>query len=130
MKPQFIKTEGEELVVLSRRDYEALIKRAKRVPDEDAGTARIIKKSDAALAAGDEMELPAQVAEAIARGDNPLRVIREWRDMTQMYLGEMKTNVGQSTISALENGSRRGTTAVWKQLAQALDVPMDILIPD
>jgi transcriptional regulator with XRE-family HTH domain len=50
--------------------------------------------------------------------------------MTQMYLGEMKTNVGQSTISALESGSRRGTTAVWKQLARVLEVPMDILIPD
>jgi transcriptional regulator with XRE-family HTH domain len=59
-----------------------------------------------------------------------LRVIREWRGMTQMHLGEMKTNVGQSTISALENGSRRGTTAAWKQLAKVLRVPMAVLIPD
>jgi DNA-binding XRE family transcriptional regulator len=130
MKPQFIKTEGEELVVLPRRDYEALVKRAKKVSDEDDKIARIVKKSDEALAAGDEVELPSKVAEAIARGENPLRVIREWRGMTQMYLGEMKTNVGQSTISALESGSRRGTTAVWKQLARVLEVPMDILIPD
>lgn len=130
MKPQFIKTEGEELVVLPRRDYEALVKRAKKVSDEDEKIARIVKKSDEALAAGDEVELPSKVAEAIARGENPLRVIREWRGMTQMNLGEMKTNVGQSTISALESGSRRGTTAVWKQLARALEVPMDILVPD
>ncbi len=130
MKPQFIKTEGEELVVLPRRDYEALLKRAKGSASEDAGTARIVAKSNAALAAGDDVELPAAVAEAIARGENALRVIREWRGMTQMYLGEMKTNIGQSTISSLENGSRRGTTAVWKQLAKVLDVPMDILVPD
>jgi hypothetical protein len=130
MKPQFIKTEGEELVVLPRRDYEALVRRAKKVVNEDEKIARIIEKSDEALAAGDEVELPSNVAEAIARGENPLRVIREWRGMTQMYLGDMKTNVGQSTISALESGSRRGTTAVWKQLARALKVPMDILIPD
>jgi ribosome-binding protein aMBF1 (putative translation factor) len=130
MKPQFIKTEGEELVVLPRRDYEALVKRAKKVSDEDDKIARIVKKSDEALAAGDEVELPSKVAEAIARGENPLRIIREWRGMTQMYLGEMKTKIGQSTISALESGSRRGTTAVWKQLARALEVPMDILIPD
>jgi hypothetical protein len=130
MKPQFIKTEGEELVVLPRRDYEALVKRAKKVSNEDEKIARIVKKSDEALAAGDEVELPSKVAEAIARGENPLRIIREWRGMTQMYLGEMKTNVGQSTISALESGSRRGTTAVWKQLARVLEVPMDILIPD
>lgn len=130
MKPQIIKTEDGELVVLPRRDYDALVKRAKEAGSEDAGTARIIAKSNAALAAGQEMELPAEVAEAIACGENPLRVIREWRDMTQMYLGEMKTNIGQSTISALENGTRRGTTAVWKQLAGALRVPMDMLIPD
>src|SRR6267378_4101056 len=74
--------------------------------------------ANAALAAGDEIELPSTVAEAIARGENALRVIREWRGMTQIQLGEMKTDIGQSTISALENGTRRGTTAVWKQLAK------------
>lgn len=130
MKPQFIKTESEELVVLPRRDYEALVRRAKVVAGEDAGIVRIVAKSNAALASGEEVELPAKVAEAIARGENPLRIVREWRGMTQMYLGDVKTGIGQSTISALENGSRRGTTAVWKQLAKVLDVPMDLLIPD
>jgi DNA-binding XRE family transcriptional regulator len=130
MKPQFIKTESGELVVLPRRDYEVLVKRAKGAKSEDEGTARTVARSNAALAAGDEIELPAEVAEAIARGENPLRVIREWRGLTQMYLGEMKTNIGQSTISALENGSRRGTAAVWKRLAEVLRVPTDLLIPD
>jgi transcriptional regulator with XRE-family HTH domain len=73
--------------------------------------------------------LPAEIAEAIARGENPLRVIREWRGKTQMYLA-FKTNIDQSTISGLENGQRRGTTAVWKRLACVLSVPMDVLIPD
>jgi transcriptional regulator with XRE-family HTH domain len=82
------------------------------------------------MKAGREVELPAHVAEAVARGENALRVIREWRDMTQTFLGEHKTNIGQSTISALENGTRRGTTAVWKQLAAVLGVPMEVLIPE
>jgi len=130
MKPQFIKTESGELVVLARSDYDALVKRAKGLTSEDEGTARVIDSSDAALAAGNEIELPAAEAERIARGDNPLRVVREWRGMTQMYLGEIKTNVGQSTISALENGTRRGTAAVWRQLAEVLRVPTDLLLPD
>ena len=113
MKPQFIKTEGEELVVLPRRDYEALVKRAKKVSNEEEKIARVIKKSNDALAAGDEIELPSKVAEAIARGENPLRVIREWRGMTQMYLGEVKTDIGSLPTS---NGApvtflRRLTTA-------------------
>ena len=97
--------------------------------NEDTGTARIVARSNAALKAGREVELPADVAEAIARGENALRVIREWRAMTQTELGERKTKIGQPTISALENGTRRGTTAVWKRLAAVLEVPMEMLIP-
>jgi DNA-binding XRE family transcriptional regulator len=130
MKPQFIKTDDGELVVLPRRDYEVLLKRAKRPAGEDERTARLVAKSEAALAAGNEIELPAHVAEAIARGANPLRVVREWRGVTQMQLGEKKTGIGQSTISALESGTRRGTVAVWRQLARALRVPVDVLMPD
>ena len=128
MKPQFIKTESGELVVLARSDYEALIKRAKGT-SEDEGTARVIARSDAALDAGHEIELPAAAAERIARGENPLRVIREWQGHTQMYLAH-KTDIDQSTISALENGTRRGTASVWKRLAEVLRVPTDLLIPD
>jgi antitoxin component HigA of HigAB toxin-antitoxin module len=129
MKPKHIKTEGgEELVVLARHDYEELL-RAK-ADDEDAGTARIIERHQAAAAAGYEVALPAEVAEAIARGENPIRVIREWRGMTQLHLGEMKTNVSQSYISQLENGSRRGTVNALKALAKALQVPVDLLIQD
>jgi DNA-binding XRE family transcriptional regulator len=128
MKPQFIKIEnGAELVVLARKDFDDLLRRAK--DNEDTGTARIVARSNAALKAGREVELPADVAEAIARGENALRVIREWRAMTQTELGERKTKIGQPTISALENGTRRGTTAVWKRLAAVLGVPMEVLIP-
>ena len=129
MKPQFIKTDDDELVVLRRRDYDALIKRTRGSKSEDEGVARIIARSNASLDAGNDVELPASVAEAIARGKSPLRVIREWRDHTQTYLA-YKTNIDQSTISALENGTRRGTTAVWKRLAAFLEVPMGLLIPD
>ncbi|MGB9368973.1 MAG: helix-turn-helix transcriptional regulator [Xanthobacteraceae bacterium] len=129
MKPQFIKTDDGELVVLPRRDYEALVKRAKGSNGEDEGVARIVARSSAALDAGNDVELPASVAEAIARGENALRVIREWQGHTQMYLA-FKTDIDQSTISALENGTRKGTTAVWKRLAAFLDVPIDLLIPD
>jgi len=129
MKPQFIKTESGELVVLARSEYESLVKRAKGARSEDEGTARIVARSGTALDAGDDIELPAAVAERIARGENPLRVIREWKDHTQMHLS-YKTDIDQSTISALENGTRKGTTAVWKRLASFLGVPMDLLIPD
>jgi hypothetical protein len=129
MKVQIIETDGDELVVMSRRDYDELVKRAGS-GDEDVGTARIVRTSTAALEAGQDLELPSNLAEAIARGENALRAVRQWRGMTQIELGEERTSIGQSTISALENGTRRGTPAMWKQLAEVLQVPMEMLIPD
>jgi hypothetical protein len=117
-------------VLLARKDYEALLKRARAAEDEDAGTARVIARSRDAIAAGHDAELPAEVAEAIVRGENALRVIRRWRGLTQAQLGDKKTDIGQGMISALEKGTRRGTAAVWKRLAAALGVPMQILIPE
>ena len=128
---QTIKTDGEELVVLRRSEYDALFERAHApVTDEDKGTARIVARTTAALRAGRQSEIPGDIVHRIARGQNALRLIREWRDITQIELGEERTNVGQSEVSALEAGRRKGTAATWKKLAKALNVPMDILIPE
>ncbi len=50
--------------------------------------------------------VPMEVAERIASGEHPIRVLREWRDMTQMHLS-FRTNLGQGYISDLESGRRR-----------------------
>jgi DNA-binding XRE family transcriptional regulator len=130
MKPQIIKTKAGDLVVLARTDYEVLRRRAREIGHEDAGTARILKRSDAALAAGRDVMLPAAVAEAIARGESALRAVREWRGMTQAQLGSEATSVGQGTVSALETGRRQGTPAHWRQLARALRVPLNLLMAE
>src|SRR5260370_34868440 len=49
-KPQIIHTEGEDLVVIPRRDYEALLARAGDEASEDAMTGRIIAATDAKIA--------------------------------------------------------------------------------
>ena len=53
-----------------------------------------------------------------------MRLIEILRDSGNGFNGSRS-----STISALENGTRRGTTAVWKRLAAVLEVPMEMLIP-
>lgn len=130
-KPQIIRSpEGEELVVLPRDDYDDLVARAAcpTKADEDAGTAHIVADSSAALAGSRDVELPAAVAEAIARGENPIRVIRKWRGMTQLQLAAFKTNIGQGYLSDIENGRRRGSPTLLKRLAEVLGVPMDLLV--
>src|SRR6266487_4617602 len=52
-KPRVIHTDGEDLVVMKRSDYEALRARAGDEASEDVMTARIIEASDARIARGE-----------------------------------------------------------------------------
>jgi ribosome-binding protein aMBF1 (putative translation factor) len=110
---------------LPRKDYEALVAKAAEV-DEDAGTARLIARARKEIAQGGAL-IPLDVLNRIAKGENPIRVVREWKDITQLYLSH-KTNIGQGYISDLENGRRKGTTAALKEIARVLDVPLDLLV--
>jgi transcriptional regulator with XRE-family HTH domain len=56
-------------------------------------------------------------------------VLREWRDITQMYLS-FKTNLSQGHISDIENGRRTGTPTALRLIANVLNVPLDLLVPD
>jgi hypothetical protein len=124
MNVRFKKTGKGEVAILPRKDYEALLARANEA-DEDAGTARIVARSRKAIAKGKAL-IPIDVVDRIVKGENAIRVLREWRDVTQMYLAD-KTDIGQGYISDLENGRRQGTTAALKKIAQALNVPLDLL---
>ena len=125
-KVQFIKTTGgEELAVLPKREYEQLLARA---ADEDVGTARLVGKARGALASGDEVLLPKAAVDRLAAGENPIRVLREWREMIQ---AELAVTIGhkQSYLSELETGKRKGPVALHQKIAHALGVPLDFLLP-
>jgi hypothetical protein len=123
--PQIIRTpDGEELVVLPRADYEALVERADHEA-EDAEDVAIYDARKAELAAGGGI-LPPEVSAAILRGDSRLKAIRNWRGETQLHL-TFKTGIAQGYLSDLENGRRRGTSDTITKLAQALNVPAEWL---
>src|SRR3954451_1947927 len=105
--PQIIRTPGgEELVVLPRAEYEALLERADHEA-EDADDVAIYDARKAELAAGGGV-LPPEVSAAILRGESRLKAIRNWRGETQLYLN-FKTGIGQGYLSDLESGRRTGT---------------------
>ena len=123
--PQIIRTpDGEELVVLPRADYEALVERADHEA-EDAEDVAIYDARKAELAVGGGI-LPPEVSAAILRGDSRLKAIRNWRGETQLHL-TFKTGIAQGYLSDLENGRRRGTSDTIAKLAQALNVPAEWL---
>jgi hypothetical protein len=120
--PQIIRTPaGEELVVLTRADYEALIDRADQEA-EDFEDVAIYDARKAELAV-DGVVLPPEVSAAMLRGDSRLRAIRRWRNRTQVYLAA-ETGIGQGYLSDLEHGRRTGTPETLAKLARALDVPL------
>ena len=123
--PQIIRTpSGEELVVLPRVEYEALLERADHEV-EDADDVAIYDARKAELAVG-AIVLPSEVSAAVLRGESRLKAIRNWRGETQLHLNFL-TGIGQGYLSDLENGRRTGTPVTIAKLALALNVPVEWL---
>ena len=125
MTVRFKMTTKGEVAILPRKEYEALAAKAEEA-DEDLGTARLVARARKEIAAGSPL-IPKGVVDRIAGGENALRVLREWRGKTQLYLAN-KTNLAQGYISDLECGRRKGAAAALRHIADALKVPLDLLV--
>jgi DNA-binding XRE family transcriptional regulator len=125
-KVQFIKTAGgEELAIHPRSEYERL---ASLVADEDVGTARVVRNARKKIASGLEVMLPKAVVDRLAAHENPMRVLREWRGMTQEELA-VAVSITQGYLSDLEAGKRKGPVALHQKVSRELGVPIDLLLP-
>jgi DNA-binding XRE family transcriptional regulator len=122
---QIIRTPGgEELVVLPRAEYEALLERAEHEA-EDVDDVAVYDARKAELAAGGGI-LPPEVSAAILRGVSRLKAIREWKDETQLHLA-FTTGISQGYLSDLESGRRTGAPETIAKLAKVLGVPVEWL---
>jgi DNA-binding Xre family transcriptional regulator len=108
---------GEELVVLSRRDYDALLARSGDEEAEDRMTLILAAEARA------EAPLPESVSTAILKGDSVLKALRNWRGLTQVQLAEA-AGIGQGFLSELEGRMKTGSPETLTKLAQRLDVPV------
>jgi len=120
--PQIIRTPGgEELVVLTRGEYEELVNAA-RMAEEDEEDVAIYDARIADLAAGREGMLPDPVSAALLRGERLLRALRKWRGLTQDELAA-KCGITQGYLSDIEAGRRVGAAETLATVANALDIP-------
>jgi ribosome-binding protein aMBF1 (putative translation factor) len=124
MNVRFKRTSRGEVAILPRKDYEVLAAKA-READEDFGTARLVARARKEIAAGMSL-IPKQVVDRIASGET-LHAFRKWRGKTQLDIAH-KTKIGQGYLSDLERGRRKGTTAALKKIADALKVPLDLIV--
>ena len=124
MKVKFKMTSDGEVAIVPRAEYERLRTLA-REAEEDIGTARLVARAKKEIAGG-AITLPKAVVDRVASGENPIRVLRQFRDLTQ---DELATAVGitQNYLSDLETGKRKGPMALHRKFADALGVPLELL---
>ena len=122
-KIQLIERNGKpEWAVLPYEEYLHLVEQAEMLED--------IRDYDAAKAAierGEEELIPSEVVFAILDGENPIKVWREFRGLTQQQLAEA-VGISKPYLSQIETGKRSGTTEVLATIANALHVSIDNLV--
>ncbi len=77
-------------------------------------------------ARGEALSIPAVDWKRIDEGASPLRVVRDYRALTQIELAR-RSGFKPSHISAIETGRRAGTIQMLIALAKALRVPLGVL---
>jgi ribosome-binding protein aMBF1 (putative translation factor) len=113
---------GEELVVLSRADYDRLLAMTAEA-EEDLADVRAYDAAVADLAAGSGSPLPAELSALLLKYKSRLRAVRRWRGMSQAELA-VKVGIRQGYLSDLETKRRKGIASTIERLAAALDVPV------
>jgi len=122
MNVQIIEREGKpEWAVIP---YAAYLRMA-----EDAEMLRDIRDYDEAkkaIADGEEL-VPSEMTYAILDGENPIKVWRAYRGLTQQQLAET-AGISTPYLSQIESGRRKGTTAVLTAIARALGLSLDDIV--
>lgn len=120
---QLILREGKpEWAVLPYDMYLQLVEEAEMLQD-----VRDYDAAKAALESGEEELIPGEVVFALLDGDNPIKVWRNYRGLTQAELAQ-KAGISVPYLSQIETQKRTGTTEVLLAIAKALNVTLEDVV--
>ena len=102
-------TDKADLVVIRPGDLEELL--------EDAAATAAFRNTH-----GQET-VPAELVSRLVGGENPVKVWREHRGLSQRALAE-RAGLNFAYLSQIETGARKGPVATMKKLAAALDLDL------
>lgn len=71
--------------------------------------------------------MPLEVFQRIINGENPVKVIREWRGLAQAELAR-RSGMHRVQLHDIETGKSRGSVDTLKAVAEALGVAMDDVV--
>ncbi|MCA0366820.1 MAG: helix-turn-helix domain-containing protein [Proteobacteria bacterium] len=113
---------GEELVILPRAEYDALVAGLGE-DEEDAADVAAFDAAMADLASGADAPLPVEVSAMILKGLSRTAAWRKHRGWSQQTLAEA-AGIGQGYLSEIERG-RPAPPETLERLAAALKVRPD-----
>ncbi|MDK9721350.1 MAG: helix-turn-helix transcriptional regulator [Rhodospirillales bacterium] len=71
---------------------------------------------------------PSEVVNALLNGASPMKVLRQYRKMTQAELAS-SAGIAKLYLSQIETGRRTGSVETLRALAKALKVDLDMIAP-
>lgn len=123
--PVMTKTpKGDDIVILSRAEYDAL---ATGQRDEDVADAAHANRILADIARGSETLLTSEQVDGLLAAKTPLAFWRKHRGLTQQTLSKL-VGVAQGFISQIENGSKTGDVQTLAAVARVLEISLDDLV--
>lgn len=111
-----------QMVTISRKEYDRL-----RSAAEDLADLLAYDRAKARLASGEDEMVPAEYADRLLDGENPLRVWRDLRGLTQQALADA-AGVNRVQIADIEAGRKTGSVETVARLARALNIDMEDLL--
>jgi DNA-binding XRE family transcriptional regulator len=112
-----------EWAVVPYKTYLQLVEKAEMAQDvQDFDNAR------AALERGDDELIPGTVVDALMDGENPIKVWREFRGLSQPETAE-NARISVPYLSQLETNKRKGSLRVLSALAKVLKVSLESIVP-
>lgn len=112
-----------DTVTIPKAEYDRL-----RAMEEDLDDIQAALVVEAKLASGEEETIPSTVVDRLLDGEGPLRVWREFRQLTQTGLARC-SGVNRVQIADIEAGRKNGSVRTLRKLAVALRVSVDDIIP-
>lgn len=121
MKVQIIEKNGKpEWAVIPYREYRRLSEAAEMAED--------VRDFDEAVSEKDEEAVPHAIVQRLVMGEQPVKVWREYRGLTQAVLARA-AHITPAYLSQIETGARKGSVRVLTTLARTLQVDMEDLVP-
>lgn len=124
--PVMTKTpKGDDIVILSRKEYDQLVAAA----TEDAADAETLRRSIARVESGEEETFTSDEVDAFLAAKTPLAFFRKKRGLSQDDLAK-RAGITQGYLSEIEAGHKSGDVQTLRKLADTLKVTLDSLVPD